>query len=134
MSLAQAIADLAVRIGRELKVRVTPEHPGVARAWVSFGWDPSKTHGHVVIHAAHNVEEVMRLSPGRYRVIFANPMPDAHYCWLATARNSGNSKNMKLATARAMAEDKTYRDLELAVTTVAGNLADSSEINVVVYR
>lgn len=128
MTLAQHIAALATRIGQELKARVTPEHPGLARAWVCFGW----VRGEVVVHAGYNVKKVMRLSPGKYRVVFADPMPDEHYCWLAFARNS--DKTMKMAAARVSCDDKTVDDVELVCATPSGTLADSSEINVVVYR
>ena len=128
MTLAQHIAALATRIGQELKARVTPEHAGLARAWVCFGW----VRGVVVVHAGHNVKKVMRLAPGKYRVVFADPMPDEHYCWLAFARNS--DKTMKMAAARVSCDDKTVDDVELVCATPSGTLADSSEINVVVYR
>lgn len=132
MTLAQHIAALATRIGQELKARVTPEHPGLARAWVSFGWRQHKTGDHIVIHAGHNVKKVMRLAPGKYRVVFADPMPDEHYCWLAFARNS--DKTMKMAAARVNCDDKTVDDVELVCATPSGTLADSTEINLVVYR
>ena len=131
-TLAQHIAALAIRIGQELKGKVTPAHPGLARAWVSFGWQSHQSGGQVVIHAAHNVRKVLRLAPGKYRVVFETSMPDAHYCWLAFARNSG--KTMKMAAARVSAEDKTVDDIELICATPSGTLADSGEINVVVYR
>lgn len=132
LTLVQHIAALATRIGQELKVRVTPAHPGLARAWVSFGWQPDKTGGHVVIHAGHNVKKVLRLAPGKYRVVFDEPMPDEHYCWLAFARNS--DKTMRMAAARVSCDDKTTDDVELVCATPSGTLADSGEINVVVYR
>ncbi len=128
LTLAQHIADLATRIGLELKARVTPAHPGLARAWVSFGW----VDGHMVIHAGHNVRKVLRLAPGKYRVVFDESLPDAHYCWLAFARNG--DKSMKMAAARVSCDDKTTDDVELVCATPSGTLADSGEINVVVYR
>jgi hypothetical protein len=74
----------------------------------------------------------MRLAPGKYRVVFAESMPDEHYCWLAFARNS--DKTMKMAAARVNCDDKTVDDVELVCATPSGMLADSGEINVVVYR
>ncbi len=132
LTLAQHIAALATRIGQELKARVTPAHPGLARAWASFGWQPHKAGGHVVIHAGHNVRKVLRLAPGKYRVVFEDPMPDEYYCWLAFARNG--DKSMKMAAARVSCDDKTVDDVELVCATPSGTLADSGEINVVVYR
>lgn len=130
-TLAQHIAALAVRIGLELKGKVTPAHPGLARAWVCFGWQPHQSGGQMVIHAAHNVRKVLRLSPGKYRVVFETAMPDARYCWLAFARNG--DKSMKMAAARVSCDDKTEDDVELVCATPSGTLADSGEINVVVY-
>lgn len=127
-TLAQHIAALAVRIGLELKGKVTPAHPGLARAWVCFGWVEDR----MVIHAAHNVRKVLRLAPGKYRVVFETAMPDARYCWLAFARNG--DKSMKMAAARVSCDDKTEDDVELVCATPSGTLADSGEVNVVVYR
>lgn len=58
MSLASRIGALAGRIGREVKAKVGADHPGLARAWVCFGFV-----GHqVVVRAAHNVASVTRLA------------------------------------------------------------------------
>lgn len=128
MSLAQGLADLAARIGRELKARVVPEHPGLARAWVNFGW----ARGRLRLYAGYNIQKVLRLAPGRYRIVFAEPLADAHYCWLAFARSGDPA--LKLAIARTGIEDQTADDLELACATIAGTLADADAIHLVVYR
>lgn len=129
MSLVQRIAELAARIGLEMRNRVSNDHPGLARSWVNFGWDGER----VRIHAAHRVEEVYRLGTGRYRVIFSERLPDAHYAWLAFARHSGKG-NIRYAAARAEVEDKTPRDVEIASLNSSGTLTDSPEISLVVYR
>ena len=72
MSLATRITALASRIGLEVKTKIDASHPGVARAWVCFGYVGSQ----IEIRAAHNVASVTRTAAGRYRVIFANAMPD----------------------------------------------------------
>jgi hypothetical protein len=41
---------------------------------------------------------------------------------------------MKMAAARVSCDDKTEDDVELVCATHSGTLADSGEINVVVYR
>ena len=130
MSLSDRIIELATRIGEEIKGMVRPDHPGLARAWVSFG----AAGGAVVLRAAHNVARVERIETGKYRIHFALPMPDANYCWLAFARNAGSQRKQKIAAARATAEAKTPAFVDLIVTTTNGSLSDSSEINLVVYR
>lgn len=127
MSLAQSIADLAVRIGQEMKHLIGTDHPGLARAWVNFGWDGRQ----VRLHAGHGVEEVLRLGKGRYRVIFTEAFSDAHYAWVAFARQAGKGYH---AAARAEVEDKTARDIEIACLRCDGKLRDSPEISLVVYR
>lgn len=130
MSLARKITDLAARIGQEMKNLVTPDHPGVAKAWANFG----VVKGAVIVRASFNVESVTRIATGKYRVTFTTPFQDANYCWLAFARNAGSQSSMKVATARASAEAKTPAYVELICTTAAGTLADSSEINLTVFR
>ena len=38
MSLASRISALASRVGLEVKTKIDATHPGVARAWVCFGY------------------------------------------------------------------------------------------------
>ena len=130
MSLAQHIADLATAIGRQIKVRITADHPGVAKAWVCFGYVGDQ----VVVRAAYNVRGVSRLAAGKYRVSFTTPMPDANYCWLAFARNAGNQSALKFAAARASAEVKTPDYVDVICATQAGTLSDTTEINLLVLR
>lgn len=130
MSLAQNLAALATAIARELKSRVTADHPGLAKAWVCFGMMDAK----LVIHASCNVKHVARLAVGRYRVTFAAPMEDAHYCWLAFARNAGNSAFVKTAAARSTLETKTPRHVDVVCVNQFGVLADTTELNLIVYR
>ena len=91
MSLVSAIAALASRIGFEVKTKIDASHPGVARAWVSFGY----VGGQVVIASSYNVASVVRTAVGRYRVHFAVTLPDANYSWTALARCSSNSGGIK---------------------------------------
>ena len=130
MDLARRIADLAARVAVEIKSRITADHPGVAKAWVDFGF----VKGEVIVRASYNIASVMRLAEGRYRVIFARPLVDASYCWTAFARNAGNQSSMKFAAARATAETKTREYVEVVCTTSAGTFSDSTEINLVVFR
>lgn len=128
MSLVAQLSALATRIGSEIKGLIRPDHPGLARAWASFGFET----GAMRLRAAHNVDSVTRLSAGRYRVNFATPFADSAYCWVATARSASTS-TLRAAAARA-SDGKTPASLELVCTSSSGSLADSTEINLVVYR
>jgi hypothetical protein len=130
MSLSQRISDLASAIGRQVKTRISADHPGVARGWVSFGYVSNK----IVILSSFNVHSVTRDSTGKYRVTFATPMKDANYCWTAFARNSGSQSTLKVASARVTAEAKTADYVEVICTSQAGTLSDTTELNLVVYR
>jgi len=130
MTLARNIADLAAAIGRAIKSRITADHPGVARAWVSFG----SVGNAIVIRASFNVQSVTRVVTGKYRVTFATPMFDADYCWTAFARNAGNQSTLKFAAARVTAEAKTADYVEVICATQAGTLSDTTELNLTVFR
>ena len=130
MSLASRIADLAGRIGLEVKTKIDATHPGLARAWVCFGYVGTQ----VVVRASHNVASVTRLGSGRYRVTFAVAMPDANYCWTAIARSNTNTGTQRLLIVRATADEKTPTHVDVGCATTAASFADSPEINLVVYR
>ena len=130
MSLTAKVSALAIRLAREIKHLVRPEHPGLARAWVNFGYDGSA----IRIAAAHNVAGVTRQATGRYRITFATPFSDTNYCWIAFARSSVNSGTARMALARQSSDAKTARYLEVACATGSTSFADTSEMNVVVYR
>lgn len=130
MSLSQRIADLAAAIGRQMKTRISADHPGVARAWVSFGYVGNTT----LVWASFNVRSVTRSATGKYRVTFATPMKDANYCWSAFARNAGSQSTLKVASARINAEAKTADYVEVICTSQSGSLADTNEMNLMVYR
>jgi hypothetical protein len=130
MSLASGIAALAARIGIEVKTKIDATHPGLARAWVCFGY----VGGQVVIRRAHNVASVVRTAAGRYRVRFAEAMPDANYCWTALARSSANSGAQRVVIVRASSDLKNEQFVDISCATTATVFDDSSEINLVVYR
>ncbi len=130
MSLTAAIASLANRIGFEVKTKIDAAHPGVARAWVSFGY----VNGQMVIASAYNVASVVRTAVGRYRVHFAVTLPDANYCWTALARSSTNSGTQRVAIVRSTSDLKTEQFVDVACATAQASFDDSTEINLVVYR
>lgn len=130
MSLAARIAALASRIGLEVKTKIDAGHPGLARAWVCFGYVGNQ----VVVRAAHNVASVTRLAAGRYRVHFASPLPDANYCWVGVARSNTNTGTQRLLIVRSTADEKTSTHVDVGCATTAASFADSPEIDLVVYR
>lgn len=130
MSLASRIAALAGRIGLEVRTKIDATHPGLARAWVCFGYVGNQ----IVVRAAHNVAGVARTAAGRYRVSFATPMPDANYCWVGIARSNTNTGTQRLLIVRATADQKTAQHVDLSCATTATAFDDSLEVNLVVYR
>lgn len=129
MTLAAQITALANRIGQEIKTLVRPDHPGLARAWCNFGVSNST----LTVGAAHNVASVVRLQKGSYRITFATPFLDDNYCWVAQARSSSSS-TIRVAATRSSTDAKTPELLEIVCTSSAGALADSTEINLIVYH
>lgn len=130
MSLVKNIADLAKAIGLEIKARITAHHPGVAKAWVCFGYVGDQ----MVIRAAYNVQSVTRMAAGQYRVTFTRAMPDAKYSWLAFARQAGNQSTLQFAVARPSAEAKRADYVEVICVTQNGTLSDTPEMNLTVMR
>ena len=129
MSLASQLAALANRVATEIKVLVRPEHPGIARAWVTFGYIV----GAIQIGASHNVSGVTRLAAGRYRITFAVPLSDANYCWLAFSRTT-NDSNVYRAMVRPSSDAKTSAYVEVVSGRDNQTLSDTTEMNLVVYR
>jgi hypothetical protein len=130
MSLVQRVSELAARIGDVVATKIDANHPGVARAWVCFGYISNQ----IVVRSSHNVTSVTRLGSGRYRVTFATPMPDANYCWTALARSSVDSGQQRIAVIRATSDAKTAQHVDVSCATAASSFADSSEINLMVFR
>ena len=125
MSLSSAIAALASRIGIEVKSKIDADHPGVARAWVSFGY----VNGEVVIAAAYNVASVVRTAVGRYRIHFAVVLPDASYCWTAIARSSTNSGTQRIACLGSIA--RTHQRFQPGFGTHRGVRAEKAQRRVI---
>jgi hypothetical protein len=130
MSLVARIAALAGRLAAEIRDLVRPDDPGLARAWVNFG----RIDGALLVRAASGVTSVTALGTGRYRINFLVPFADTHYCWVATARSATTIGPVRFVTARDTADTKTTSFLDLACVASTGSLADSEEINLVVYR
>jgi len=130
MSLVQKISDLASAMGSELKSRISALHPGVAKAWVCFGYVGNQ----VVLRAGYNVQSVTRIAAGKYRVNFARAMPDAKYAWSAFARQGGGQSSLQFAAVRSTAEAKTAEYVEVICVSANGTLSDTPEMNLTVLR
>jgi len=130
MSLSSRIAALAARIGIEVKDKIDASHPGVARAWICFG----AINGQVLIRRAFNVASVTRLDKGRYRVLFTQPLPDANYCFTATARSARDNGQQHFALLRATSDHKTTQHVDITVASSTASFDDSSEINLMVFH
>jgi len=130
MNLVARIASLASRIGTEVKNKITATHPGVAKAWVCFGAVDSQ----MLIRRSFNVAGVTRLDKGRYRINFTLPMPDANYCFTATARSARDNGQQQFAIVRATADQKSTQFIDLVVASSTASFSDSTEINLVVFH
>lgn len=130
MSLASRISALASRVGLEVKTKIEATHPGVARAWVCFGYVGNQ----IFVRSSHNVASVTRTAAGRYRVTFTFAMPDANYCWTALARSSTNSGTQRIAIVRSSTDQKTAQYVDVSCATTSASFDDSSEINLTVFR
>ena len=158
-SLVGAVAALARRVAREIKARITADHPGVVKAWVCFvsplaalarqegacGAKPSTRGSRAVVRASHNVKSVRRLGKGRYRVNFTRPLRDAHYGWLVSAQAYlGPPDAMTQMRTLAMTQvttavltralTRTPQHLDLLCTTPCGVLVDPQEVHLTVVR
>ena len=156
-SLVGAVAALARRVAKEIKARITADHPGVVKAWVCFVSPPvvlarqdgacedrpSTRGGRTVVRASHNVKSVRRLGKGRYRVIFARPLRNTHYSWLVSAHaHPGPPDAMTQMRTLAMTQvttsvltralTRTPQQLELLCTTPRGLLVDPQEVHLMV--
>jgi hypothetical protein len=67
-------------------------------------------------------------------VTFAIAMPDANYCWTALARSSVDSGQQRIVLIRATSDVKTAQYVDVSCATTATSFADSSEINLTVFR
>lgn len=128
MSVTERLEALAYRIGCEVRERVDETYPGLTRAWVSFGC----VGGRVVVGTGYNVDKVIRLGAGRYRVMFTSALPDAHYCWNAQARSTAEGCLRRRMVTLDATDQKTTAYLDLRCTTVWGTCADAPEINLMV--
>ena len=130
MSLASRISALASRVGLEVKTKIDATHPGLARAWVCFGYVGNQ----IVVRSSHNVVSVTRLGTGRYRVTFANAMADANYCWIASVvKNPTILGLQRVALVRASGDTKTAQQLDVSCASSTA-ATDADEINLTVYR
>lgn len=141
MALTAQLSRLCLRIADEINDRVRSNHPGLARAWVSFGVQKN----HVSIRSAHNVLHVVRLRKGHFRVRFSEPMPHTHYCWQAVARSPRNFAHRRgwiaflfpaFQNPPILVVNVTFKSvdtLDLVCATLKGRYSDCTDINLVIY-
>ncbi|CAK0780312.1 conserved hypothetical protein [Gammaproteobacteria bacterium] len=122
MSLTLQISALTGRIAQELNTRITADHPALARAWLCL----QERDGRVAVLACYNVQEVTRLSKGRYRVTWAIPMQDDQYLCLATG-------TPWYQTAPSI-EAKTAQFVDVLGPSVFGFYPSRIAISLLVYR
>jgi hypothetical protein len=108
------------------------------RAWVNFNGT-----GTVAINASGNVSSITDNGVGDYTVNLTTAMPDANYSVSATSRNSTNpATNTGSLSLVSILNTKTTSAVRIANANINANAtaanivvaADSSEINITIYR
>ena len=97
------------------------------RAWVSFDGTTTPP----TIKSSYNVTSVARSNVGIYLITFTNALPDANYCWIASARGTAASSYMAYQSTAGAAQTTTTMNIVTANSTAAVNC---SLVNVMVYR
>jgi hypothetical protein len=97
---------------------------GTARAWVNFNGT-----GTVAIRAAFNVSSITDVGTGQYTVNFTTAMTDVNYATLVTS-----SVNANTADSAMNSNFVTTTSVLVASMTSTGSYADSSSVNVAVFR
>lgn len=97
------------------------------RAWVSFDGTTTPP----TIKSSYNVTSVARSNTGVYLITFTNALPDADYCWTASARGTGASYYTAYQSTAGTAQTTTTMNI---VTANASAAINCSLVNVMVYR
>ena len=141
MALTEQLSRLCLRIADEMNERVRSHHPGLARAWVSFGVQRN----HLSIRSSYNVLRVVRLHKGHFRVHFSEPMPHTHCCWHAGALSPRPTAQCQRwltffcpvlhrpTILVVTATLKSPHTVDVICTTYKGRYSDSPDIHLVVY-
>lgn len=100
------------------------------RAWVNFNGTGSAG-SNQTIRANGNVATVYKTGTGRYRITFANSMPDANY---AISMPSPSASGSAVAGVDTSYGSQTAAYVDVAVRTAGGTYVDSDNIHVAVFR
>ena len=112
---------------------VQPSNPALCTAWVNFNGVAPAT-----IKSSHNVSSITRLSTGKYKINFTEPMNNINYCPVASMADGANTGSASIvimqdgtdiATASPL---KTINDFTVYIRS-PGSAYDSTDVNAIVY-
>ncbi|HDL8415782.1 TPA: tail fiber protein [Yersinia enterocolitica] len=112
---------------------VQPSNPALCTAWVNFNGVAPAT-----IKSSHNVSSITRLSTGKYKINFTEPMNNINYCPVAsmadgTAAGGASIVIMQDGTNIATSSPlKTINDFTVYIRSTGGAF-DSTDVNAIVY-
>jgi hypothetical protein len=96
----------------------------LCRTWVNFNGT-----GTVAIRASFNVSSITDNGTGQYTVNFATAMADANYSTLVTSSVNANTSDSAMNSNFV-----TTSSVRVASMTASGAFADSSAVNVAIFR
>ncbi|EOV3697652.1 tail fiber protein [Yersinia enterocolitica] len=112
---------------------VQPSNPGLCTAWVNFNGVAPAT-----IKSSHNVSSITRLSTGKYKINFTEPMNNINYCPVASmadGTNAGSASIVIMQDGTNIATSsplKTINDFTVYIRSTGGAF-DSTDVNAIVY-
>ncbi|HHH0014215.1 TPA: hypothetical protein ACPZLS_004034 [Yersinia enterocolitica] len=112
---------------------VQPSNPALCTAWVNFNGVAPAT-----IKSSHNVSSITRLSTGKYKINFTEPMNNINYCPVAsmadgTAAGGASIVIMQDGTNIATSSPlKTINNFTVYIRST-GSAFDSTDVNAIVY-
>jgi hypothetical protein len=110
-----------------LAAKVETASQQAPRAWVSFDGTTTPP----TIKSSYNVASVSRTNTGVYLITFTNALPDANYCWTASARGTSTSYYTASQSSAGNTQTTTTMNIVTASTTA---LVNCSLVNVTVFR
>jgi hypothetical protein len=105
----------------------------VVKAWVNFN-GTTNTGGNCDIRASYNVTDVDDNGTGDYTVNFTTAFSDANYCIVTMASPAASSDINNFLTTRDVTYLPTTSNVRLANRRDSGNLLDSPQCNVAIFR
>ena len=105
----------------------------LCRAWVNFNGTGTVSTNQT-IRASHNVSSVFKNATGNYTINFANAMPDSNYSLIGQTRRSADSALVH-QVSMWLSDTKTSSAVQIRTSEGnTGGLADSSDVNVAIFR